>query len=240
MNWFIMTKGTFSDERKGPFPHPQFVAMVQQGKISQTTLACSPELTGGQWLPIKDIPILRKAMEAATLERQRAIEEQQRRAAEEQLKATTAPSLGQPTVAPPAVAPQFRPATEPPAPLVDPYRSPDAKPIIQPRPMPSLHVRPVFERYWMPDYLQAIWYLTLAFCALWFLFVVGTAVLAMSYARQFNEVVLSMSVSLFFAILGIAFVILSVRFVLELYAIFYDIRSFVKRQTDLLEQNQPK
>jgi hypothetical protein len=219
VNWYFMAKGSASDERKGPVPHLQFVAMVQQGKVPLTTLACSPELTGGQWLVVKDIPVIRKALESATAEKSRA-QEEQRRAAE---------------VPPPKMV-------APPAQASDPYIAPVAsQPLIQTRPQPSLHVRPVFQFYWMPDYLQVIWYLTLSLCGLWFLIVLATSLIAASYAERIDGALLvSLAIPTFFTLLGIVVTVTSVRFVLELYAIFFDIRSFMKRQTDLMEQRMAK
>lgn len=211
-----MMTGATSEERKGPITHPHFLAMVQQGKVPQTALASSPELTGGKWLAVKDIPILRKAREGAAEKKS---------------------AIGSPPTAPsppkPATPPNPFEGLDDARPMVD-----DALPIIPVRSRRSLPVQPVFQQYWLPYYLQVIWYLTLIVTGVSLLGFVASVINVAANARLDSPFAMTMFGVIWFTIIGAAFQILFVRLGLEMYAIFFDIRSYVKRTAELMEERE--
>lgn len=215
-----MMTGATSEERKGPITHPHFLAMVQQGKVPQTALASSPELTGGKWLAVKDIPILRKAREGA---------------------AEKKGAVGSSPVAPlPPKPPSSSTPPTPPnpfeglgddRPMVD-----DALPIIPVRSRRTSPVQSVFQQYWMPSYLQGIWQATLILSGIAFAGALVLGILFVGSPPYQVEKIVGLVVWLFVVAWWLAGSIAAIRLFLEMYAIFFDIRSYVKRTAELMEE----
>lgn len=214
VNWYYMMTGATSEERKGPITHPHFLAMVQQGKVPQTALASSPELTGGKWLAVKDIPILRKAREGAAEKKS---------------------AIGSPPTAPsppkPATPPNPFEGLDDARPMVD-----DALPIIQVRSRRTSPVQPVFQQYWMPSYLQGIWQATLILSGIAFAGALVLGILFVGSPPYQVEKIVGLVVWLFVVAWWLAGSIAAIRLFLEMYAIFFDIRSYVKRTAELMEE----